>query len=170
MRFEADYAVEDTAIRRPKLHLKAQVFLNRAAIDSLNHVQWDEVNERYFIERARQVQEGNDYGDIREEMKDFNRVLEQTLDEAVAAAGLEDSNREFGYLAVGSHNMDYRGMMMDGEVLYLTSGRGIITGLLDLLMIAAISTWVDDLEELEALVPAYSEWQRRVGRFIKYAL
>jgi hypothetical protein len=29
---------------------------------------------------------------------------------------------------------------------------------------------VDDLDELEALLPAYSEWQRRVGRFMKYAL
>jgi hypothetical protein len=66
--------------------------------------------------------------------------------------------------------MDYRGMMMDGEVLYVTSGTGIMPGLRDLLVITGISTWVDDLDELEALVPAYSEWQRRVGRFIKYAL
>ena len=45
--------------------------------------------------------------------------------------------------------------------------RRIMTGLRDLLVIAGVSTWVD---ELEALVPAYSEWQRRIGRFIKYAL
>jgi hypothetical protein len=66
--------------------------------------------------------------------------------------------------------MDYRGMMMDGEVLYVTSGLGVMPGFRDLLVIAGVSTWVDDLAELEALIPAYSEWQRRVGRFIKYAL
>ena len=48
--------------------------------------------------------------------------------------------------------------------------RRIMTGLRDLLVIAGVSTWVDELDELEALVPAYSEWQRRIGRFIKYAL
>ena len=61
-------------------------------------------------------------------------------------------------------------MMMDGEVLYVTAGSGVIAGLRDLLVIAGISTWVETLEELEKLVPAYSEWQRRVGRYIKYAL
>jgi hypothetical protein len=40
----------------------------------------------------------------------------------------------------------------------------------DLVVIAGICTWVDDLDELERLVPAYSEWQRRLGRLIKYAL
>jgi hypothetical protein len=61
-------------------------------------------------------------------------------------------------------------MMMDGEVLYVTAGRGIMPGARYLFIIAAVCTWVDDLEELKKLVPAYSEWQRRVGRFIRYAL
>jgi len=39
-----------------------------------------------------------------------------------------------------------------------------------LFMVAGVSTWVETLKELEGLVPAYSEWQRRVGRCIKYAL
>jgi hypothetical protein len=66
--------------------------------------------------------------------------------------------------------MDYRGMMMDGEVIYVTAGGGVVPGTRDLFMVAGVSSWVETLEELEALVPAYSEWQRRVGRFIKYAL
>jgi hypothetical protein len=37
-------------------------------------------------------------------------------------------------------------------------------------MLAGLSTWVEDLETLDALIPPYSEWQRRVGRYIKYAL
>jgi hypothetical protein len=60
-------------------------------------------------------------------------------------------------------------MMMDGEVLYVTAGRGIMPGLLDLFIIAGVSTWADDFNGLEELVPAHSEWQRRVGRTIEYA-
>jgi hypothetical protein len=52
----------------------------------------------------------------------------------------------------------------------VTAGGGVVPGARDLFIVAAVSTWVETLEELEALVPAYSEWQRRVGRFIKYAL
>ena len=48
--------------------------------------------------------------------------------------------------------------------------QSILPALRDLLLIAGVATWVETLEELEELVPAYSEWQRRVGRFIKYAL
>ena len=82
----------------------------------------------------------------------------------------EQRERAAGYLTVGSHNMDYRGMMMDGEVLYITSGGGITPGLIDLLLIASLSTWVEDLDSLDALIPPYNEWQRRIGRYIKYAL
>ena len=42
--------------------------------------------------------------------------------------------------------MDYRGMMMDPEVIYVTAGGGVV--------VANVSTWAETREELEALVPA----------------
>jgi hypothetical protein len=45
-----------------------------------------------------------------------------------------------------------------------------VSGAAERLVLVGVSTWVEDLDELEALIPAYSEWHRRVGRFIKYAL
>ena len=56
-------------------------------------------------------------------------------------------------LAFGS---DYRGM------IYVTAGGGVV--------VAGVSSWAETREELEALVPAYSEWQRRVDRVIEYPL
>ena len=66
--------------------------------------------------------------------------------------------------------MDYRGLLMDGEVMYVTTRLGVLPGFIDLLMLAGTSTWISDLETLDELIPPYSEWQRLVGRYIKYAL
>jgi hypothetical protein len=167
--FEPGYVVEDVGDREPKLHLKAQLLLNRAAINLLRNVDWATIIEQQMAYRARQAA-GEEYVDLRETWKTRQRLYKQEGERAAAETRPEDIEKVAGYLTVGSHNMDYRGMMMDGEVLYVTAGGGIMPGARDLFMVAGVSTWVETLEELEALVPAYSEWQRRVGRFIKYAL
>ena len=56
----------------------------------------------------------------------------------------EERARAIAYLSVGSHNMDYRGLMMDGEVLYVTAARGVLPGMLDLVILLGLSDWVDD--------------------------
>jgi len=66
--------------------------------------------------------------------------------------------------------MDYRGLMMDGEVVYVTEGRGVLPGMLDLVILVGLCDWVEDKGTLDALLPPYKEWQRKVGRFMKYAL
>jgi hypothetical protein len=167
--FEPGYAVEDVGVREPKLHLKAQLLLNRAAINLLQKVDWVEIIRQDMVYRARQAA-GEEYVDLRATWEARQRLYKQEGEKARAETRPEDIEKAAGYLSVGSHNMDYRGMMMDGEVIYLTAGGGIVPGARDLFVIAGVSTWVETLEELEALVPAYSEWQRRVGRFIKYAL
>jgi hypothetical protein len=66
--------------------------------------------------------------------------------------------------------MDYRGMLMDGEVIYVTSGLGIYPAFPDFLTLLGDCAWVGDLETLHQAIPEYPEWQRQVGRYIKYAL
>jgi len=78
--------------------------------------------------------------------------------------------RAGGYLTIGSHNMDYRGMLMNGEVIYVTSGLGIYPAFPDFLTLLGDCTWVGDPETLYQAMPEYPEWQRQVGRYIKYAL
>jgi phosphatidylserine/phosphatidylglycerophosphate/cardiolipin synthase-like enzyme len=126
--------------------------------------------ERAALQRARSIEAGEEFGSVRDRWEEDRRIWREQDERVEALSEPEDVEKAAGYLTVGSHNMDYRGMMMDGEVLYVTSGSGIMVGFRDLLTILGVSTWVDELDELEALVPAYSEWQRRVGRFIKYAL
>ncbi len=42
--------------------------------------------------------------------------------------------------------------------------------MLDLFLLLGLSDWVDDAQQLDTLLPPYPEWQRKVGRFMKYAL
>jgi len=167
--FEADYVVEDIGKRKPKLHLKAQLFLNRPAVSNFALLDWGTYLERAMVERVRQV-DPDQYADLRETWGESHRFIVEEAARVREIGDPKNLGHGIGYLTLGSHNMDYRGMMMDGEVLYVTAGIGVLSGMRDLFMVAIVSDWVDDLEELEALVPAYSEWQRRVGRYIKYAL
>ena len=74
------------------------------------------------------------------------------------------------YLTVGSQNMDYRGMTMDGEVMYLGSDLGALEAIVDFIEIAALCDWVDTQEELDALLPPYGMFSRWIGRWIKIGL
>lgn len=168
--FEPRYVATDEAGRKPKLHLKAQLFLNDSAVQQLRRIDYTEIVDAYFEQWARQVRGRTGYVDARDLslasqaawIEQFHRVQAELPPAVVQATG--------AFLAVGSQNMDYRGMLMDGEVLYLTARGGVIPGLIDLFLLTGSCTWVDDLPALEALLPAYPEWQRWVGRFVKYAL
>ena len=52
----------------------------------------------------------------------------------------------------------------------MTAARGVLPGMLDLVILLGLSDWVDDAHQLDALLPPYEEWQRRVGRFMRYGL
>lgn len=45
-------------------------------------------------------------------------VWDEQLEALAAETTSEERARAIAYPSVGSHNMDYRGLMMDGEVLY----------------------------------------------------
>ena len=167
--FEAEYLVSDVKTRKPKLHLKTQFFASKEA--------WENISTRpemallfreYLIQRARQLNNRGDYTDVRHLPRALNKISIPMWNAAFNEMSLEEQERMITYVLVGSHNMDYRGMMMDGEVMYVISGG--LNGLIDFLVLTGLSTWIDDLEELEKLLPRYSEFKRRIGRFIKIAL
>jgi len=168
--FEPGYITEDIEVRKPKLHLKAQIMLSEEALRIYQKVDWPRMGDEYFVHRAQQVHDRTEYEAVREEWDSMSELWDREAARIFQETTPEQREKAAGYLTVGSHNMDYRGMMMDGEVLYITSGGGITPGLIDLLLIASLSTWVEDLDSLDALIPPYNEWQRRIGRYIKYAL
>jgi hypothetical protein len=71
---------------------------------------------------------------------------------------------------VGSQNQDYRGTIMDGEVAAVVSGYASLVAIVDLFFMTCQTTWVDDLEDLDELLPPESGWRRWLGRYIMKAL
>ena len=60
-------------------------------------------------------------------------------------------------------------MIMDGEVLVLVARLRAMTAYLDFVSTMMLTTWVETLEELEALLPHKSGRARWVGRHLRNA-
>ena len=82
----------------------------------------------------------------------------------------EDRSHIGLFFAVGSHNQNTRSLVLDGEVALVVAGWSAIYGLPDFLVIAGLSEWIDDLDELEELFPAYEGIKRRISRMIRIAV
>jgi hypothetical protein len=74
------------------------------------------------------------------------------------------------FAMMGSQNQNYRSMITDGEVAFVTSHWPAVIPYMDLVAIVCQSRWFEDPEDLAELLPEYSEWKRRLGRWIKIAL
>ena len=156
----------------PRLHMKANYFATREA--------WDELLSRpdvapsfrtYFRELAEQ-NEALGQGDYR----DYRLMADQLLPPTRAilleyAQGLSPDARSriAIFLAIGSHNQNNRSMALDGEVAFVVAGWSALFGLPDFLLIAGLSEWIDDLDELEALFPRYRGIKRYISRMIRIA-
>ena len=75
------------------------------------------------------------------------------------------------YFAEGSHNMDDRGMLSDGETMLIVSGPEASAGLVDLFYMMARTTWIDRTgSELERLLPRRASIIHRFARWIRATL
>lgn len=68
---------------------------------------------------------------------------------------------------VGSQNHNYRSIMTDGEMGCLVSGVSAVIPVLDMYFLAGLTSWVDDLDALETLLPAQSGFTQWMGRYIQ---
>jgi hypothetical protein len=168
--FEPGYVAADVDDRKPKLHLKAQLFLSRDAEEILKKLDWPALVDAFLSQSMKQVHDRSQYVSAKQAWMANEHIWDEQLDALAAETTSEERARAIAYLSVGSHNMDYRGLMMDGEVLYVTASRGVLPGMLDLVVLLGLCDWLDDVQQLDALLPPYKEWQRKVGRFMKYGL
>ncbi|MCK5619981.1 MAG: hypothetical protein KAJ17_11295, partial [Candidatus Krumholzibacteria bacterium] len=170
-RIDVEYLTEDVDDRRPKLHLKAQFFASGEALESLITMEeWKPVVVAYFQARAKQLQVRGTYVDAKELRQMLSDSAEPLGEKWRSQTPAEIQEKAFFYLTVGSHNMDYRGKFMDGEVLVLVAGSSALLAYLDFAGIMGKTVWVDTVEELNKLLPAQSSRTRGLSRFIKNAL
>ena len=82
--------------------------------------------------------------------------------------GLSAADREHLalYMTVGSHNQNYRSMIMDGEDIVVVSGLSSLVAYLDFARVLGLSTWVTDVPTLEQLIPKPTG----IGRWMRNAI
>ena len=172
--FDVEYVMEDAEVRRPKLHMKTNLFVSAGILQVLTESpEWRPFVLRYMQQRVLDVQSERsveEYRDVRDlevaVRQDFFNLLKSTRELAT------EQQRETAvlYHLVGSSNMDYRSMLMDGEVGLLISGKAAIHGLLDAIILAGAARWVDDVEVLNQYLPRYEGFEWKTSRWIKNML
>jgi hypothetical protein len=164
--FEVVHVVEDSDVRKPQLHLKAQFFASREAWEAfLPHPVMADVIRTYAVQRADQISSTDSkYVDPTRLQDVLNAVVRPAFTKHVQAMPPELVERIVWYISVGSQNQDYRGMFLDGEVSFITSGWESVWGLVDFVWILGMCDWVDDMEGVERNLGRYGWFDRRIGR------
>lgn len=169
--FEPTYYTKDIEKRKPKLHLKTNFFASKEMQELLAWDGWDEVILHYGRYRAAMVgRQAGTYVDVKDIPEEAQEAIAKLLGSYWNSLVEEEKRRVMYYLILGSQNQDYRGTIMDGEVAAVVSGYNSLVALVDLFFISATTTWVDNLDQLDALLPPESGWRRWLGRYIQKAL
>jgi hypothetical protein len=169
--FEPAYLAGEELVRKPKLHLKTQFFASAEAIETIVPLpEWRDVVRDYMETRAKQLR----VRETQAEAREMRAALSESAGKLAAAWWSEHSaeqvERVTFYLTIGSQNQDYRGKIMDGEVLCVVAGTAAMIAYLDFVGTMTATTWVDDLEQLEGMLPRTTGFWSRLSRFITYAL
>jgi hypothetical protein len=157
---------------RPKLHMKVNLLASREAWSGLmSQGEWAPVMAEYIQLRFAQA------GRRSEALAGFTGLPEATIDVGghmienwLETLTPEARDQVILYSVMGSHNQNYRSMVIDGEVALVTSQWPAVIPYIDLVSIVGQSRWIEDPEELAEFLPVYPEWKRRLGRWLKIAL
>ena len=169
--FSVDYLIASNVDESPKLHMKANYFITGQAWYTLMALpEWGPLIYEYLRYMALQTgpPEGRAIGrDVPDELFAAVGNLANALESKLTP---EEMERAMAFFTVGSTNMDYRSMVMDGEVQITLGGWNSLAGLVDFLFIAGLCEWDDTQEELDALLPPPGGMTRSMANFMKLAL
>jgi hypothetical protein len=166
--FDEVYLRHGSSEHRPKLHLKAQLFLSPPVASRLpQRAEWDEVTADYLRAKLLHVQGLTD----RQVMKAMTNVENEAVELYEEwSSNLSADSSPIAYLTVGSHNQDIRGKVMDGESLFAVSGSAAMVAYLDFVALMVETNWISSIEELSRLIPPHTGFGRWVGRHIRIVL
>ena len=169
--YETDYLVPGDTTASPKLHLKANFLMSGEAFDALiPRPEWGPVVREYIAYLVRQAGPPELRLDVRETPEALGRAVEALIRNTIADYPPEFREKGMAYLTVGSANMDYRSMVMDGEVMITVTGWQAISGLLDFLILPGLTEWIDTQERLDELLPPPSGFNRKMSNLMKLML
>lgn len=169
-RWERGMLFDDDGV--PKLHLKGNFFASREAWEALmSRPEWGEYLSSFVGRRVTQIRNrGQGIQFTGTHSRPRLEVALPLITDWREELHPEAEGKCVFYLVLGSANQNSRSMVMDGEAAVLLSGWTSVMGLIDFISITGLTTWVDDLEGLEALLPEHGPWKRRIGQWIRVAL
>jgi hypothetical protein len=168
--YHVSHLVQHDATKKPKPHLKTQFFASNEAIESLvPRPEWVAVVRDYTLARAEQTRVRADYPNVKklqEAVAEDKRIL---IDEWHASLTEKERDRSIFYFSIGSQNQNSRSLIMDGEALIVLAGTRSMVSYLDFVLLLGLTTWVENVEQLDALLPEPSGFWSWVGRHLKNA-
>jgi hypothetical protein len=172
--YRAEYLAEKETKVQPKIHMKANFLASGTAWDALiTRPELADVVHEYIGYLASQAYKKGDTSHS-PDVRDFPEKLAENWSKLIVAL-LEDltpAQREdlVYFFTVGSTNMDYRSMVMDGEVMVVTGGWQSLYGFLDFLLLPGLCEWVETTDQLDELLPPPSGMTRGLAGLMKLSL
>ncbi len=153
--------------RPPQLHRKTQWILDREAVRALAGNPGTEDVVRTALARVREgIVAPSESGPLLEQARIAPTLALLELWDEVAPR-FDDPVL---YYASGSINKNVRSLALDGEALAVVAGPWALQSFLDLVLFTGGVTWIESLDEFDALLPAYSPLRRRIGRWLHRVL
>ena len=157
----------------PQPHRKTQVVARPGAIAALlRQPGWDDMlADAMRVQSSQSTTFAQQLGDMHPAVDTAAaRRADQMMKGYEASLSEAERKRVSFYFAEGSHNMDDRGLMSDGEAMLIVSGPQASAGLADLFYMMARTTWIDRPTELEKLLPRQSSLISRFAYWIRATL
>jgi phosphatidylserine/phosphatidylglycerophosphate/cardiolipin synthase-like enzyme len=170
---DATHLAKDEAPHPPQPHRKTQLVARPNAIAALlRQPGWDDVLANAMRVQSRQSASfAEQLGDAHPAVDTAaTRRADQMMRGYEASIPEAERRRVSFYFAEGSHNMDDRGLVSDGEATLIVSGPQASAGLVDLFYVMARTTWIDRPEELDRLLPPRASIIHRFARWIRAVL
>ena len=169
--YQATYLVGADSLARPKLHLKANSFAFVPGTDRMTaHPAWARVMREYVLYLAAQGAPPEQRRPAREAPAALAAAVLDLIRGVSAETPPEEFDRWISYFTVGSTNMDYRSMSLDGEVQVTMTHWNTLAGLMDFSIIEGLSEWPETQEELDRLLPPPSGLVRSLANLIRLLL
>jgi hypothetical protein len=172
--YEVKYLSGDTEVAQPKIHLKANFLASWTAWEALLvRPEAADLIREHIIYLARQAGGQQDDGttpNVRDIPDQLKSAWIRLIENLVADLSPEERGELVYYFTVGSTNMDYRSMVMDGEVQVILGGWQALYGFLDFLLLPGLCEWVETTDELDALLPPPGGMTRSMAGLMKLAM
>jgi hypothetical protein len=169
--FKEKYLVNENLHVTPKLHMKAQLFVSKEAWDKcISRPEWADAYKLFAAYQSENQTDATDLSGLEARGQKFDKIRGELLNNFLPELTPEERERIVYYISVGSHNMNYRSLLMDGEVICLVTYYGAIAGIMDFVGLTGLCKWPETREQLNELLPPYGGTKRKMGRIAKTAV